>query len=211
LLTKGQNAGILIFVAATPTAARRRLSNAERRTELLEAGIRLFSDRGVWDLSASELARQAGASKALLFHYFGSKRAYYVAVVQQIADRVAALTVPNPRLPLDMNLRVAVGAFVDFVEDSPAVYRLLRGAMDGDDEVRAIAERVRLLEVERIIEELGVAEPSAKLRTAIYGWIGFVETATLHWADHGGFDKEQLVEMFVGTAGTVLDLAREEV
>ncbi len=197
-------------MAETAPRTRRRLANAERSAELIEAGVRLFAERGVWRLSAEELARQAGASKALLFHYFGSKRRYYVAVVQAIADRVAALTVPNPRLPLDMNLRVAVGSFVDFVEEDPAVYRVLRGAMDGDEEVRAIAERVRMLEVERIIEQIGLENPSAKLRTAIYGWIGLVETATLHWADHGGFAKDELVEMFVRAAESVLEQVRDD-
>jgi AcrR family transcriptional regulator len=74
-------------VAAPPRAARERarLQVDERRTQLLELGLRLFTDRSYDELSIDDIARAAGISKGLLYHYFPSKRDYYVEVVRRAA------------------------------------------------------------------------------------------------------------------------------
>jgi AcrR family transcriptional regulator len=50
----------------------RNLSRA-RRTQLLQAAVRVISERGLCDTRISDIAERAGASSALVIYYFGTK------------------------------------------------------------------------------------------------------------------------------------------
>ena len=79
---------------------RSRLAVDERRAQLLELGLRLFGTRPYDEVSIDDIAADAGVSKGLLYHYFGSKRAFYVATVQHAAAvLLEALTSVDQDLP----------------------------------------------------------------------------------------------------------------
>ena len=80
-----------------PTRAR--LSPEERRSQLLDLGVRLLATRSLDELSIDLLAEQAGISRGLLYHYFGNKHAFHEAVVRRAADDLVAQTAP-PAAPL---------------------------------------------------------------------------------------------------------------
>ncbi len=61
--------------------AYRRLQRDERRELLLERATELFARHGYDGLSMSQLAREARISKALLYHYFPSKRRLFEAAL----------------------------------------------------------------------------------------------------------------------------------
>ena len=134
---------------------------------------------------------------------------YFLAVVREIAGQLEDATRMDPRVPVEINLRLLVDSFIAFVRDNPAVYQLLRGTYGGDAGVRDIARETRLLEVERMLELLAVAEPSLQLRTALHGWVGFVEATTLTWVEHRGFAETELIEMAMQAAAPILAMAKE--
>jgi AcrR family transcriptional regulator len=70
-----------------------------RREALLETGLRLFSANAFDELSMDDVAAEAGVAKGLLYYYFGSKRGYYVAVVEAaISDwRTASTPISRTR------------------------------------------------------------------------------------------------------------------
>ncbi|MEY3014468.1 MAG: hypothetical protein RIT45_3203, partial [Pseudomonadota bacterium] len=72
-----------------------RLQREARRAQLLELGLQVFADTPFDAVSVEDVAQRAGISKGLLFHYFGSKRGYYVATVQAAASALLEIT----RLP----------------------------------------------------------------------------------------------------------------
>ncbi|HMI71933.1 MAG TPA: helix-turn-helix domain-containing protein, partial [Solirubrobacteraceae bacterium] len=76
-----------------------RLENDERRRRLLELGARLFTEHAYDEISMSQIARAAGISKALLYHYFPSKRDYFVATLAGGAEELRARVEPDPDLP----------------------------------------------------------------------------------------------------------------
>lgn len=51
---------------------------AERQEAMRSAGLQVFAKHNYAKASMEEAARLAGVSKALLFHYFGSKREFYL-------------------------------------------------------------------------------------------------------------------------------------
>ena len=193
-------------MARSKTAApRQRLSVEARKEKLVEFGRRFFATHGYDELSVEELAAQAGVSKALVYHYYGSKHGLCVATIDDVARRLELSLAPPPGLPLEEALRASLRAFVLFVRDNSAIYRtLLRGGIGNDPAVSQILERVRQSATALILGLLGKSRPSPTLRIALAGWIGFAESATLAWLEHRGVDADGLVEVLVDALAAVL-------
>lgn len=80
--------------AGPPRGARQRLSEEERRAQILRATIQVVALHGFEAASASLIARQAGVSKGLIWHYFADKtdlmQQAVVETIRVIRDEVAA-------------------------------------------------------------------------------------------------------------------------
>ncbi len=177
---------------------RKRLELDERRTQLLELGLELFSNRSYHDVSIDDIAAAAGISKGLLYHYFPTKRAFYVATVRQAAGGLVAATEPNMNLPARERAYAGMSAYLDYVEAHAFAYQaLLRSGVGVDEEVAAIIEDTRSRISERMQRVLGLAAPRPIFRTLFRAFIGSVETASLDWLDHRDVDREQLLRMLL--------------
>ena len=75
-------------------ASRTRLTPEERRSQLLDLGVRLFARRSLQEVTIDLLAETAGISRGLLYHYFGNIGGFHHAVVQRAADELIAITAP---------------------------------------------------------------------------------------------------------------------
>jgi AcrR family transcriptional regulator len=86
---------------STPT--RQRLSEAERRGQILQATIAVVARQGFEAASATAIATQAGVSKGLIWHYFDDKtdlmRQAVVEAVRSIRDEVVARVDPDQPVP----------------------------------------------------------------------------------------------------------------
>ena len=71
---------------------RRRLSPDDRRAELLALGAEVFGQRPYDEVRIDEIAERAGVSRALMYHYFPDKRAFFAAVVKGQADQLFETT-----------------------------------------------------------------------------------------------------------------------
>src|SRR3954447_17312608 len=71
--------------APSPPPPRRRRTAGDRRAQLVEIGLELLPTTPVQELTIDEVARRAGISRSLLFHYFPTKREYYTAVTRAAA------------------------------------------------------------------------------------------------------------------------------
>src|SRR5919199_2218344 len=100
------------MVPQAPAApARRRLPVDERRAMLLELGLRLFGARGLDEVSVEDIAREAGVSAGLLYHYFGSKREFRHEVTAHALGRLTVVTAPDRTLPPGERLAAAPVAY----------------------------------------------------------------------------------------------------
>src|SRR5881275_2483349 len=93
-----------------------RLDVDERRRRLLHLGTDLFARFSYDELSMARIAREAGISKALMYHYFPSKQAYFAAALEDKAAELASLTAPDPSRPPLEQLTDALEAFLGWVE-----------------------------------------------------------------------------------------------
>ncbi|MEO3785946.1 TetR/AcrR family transcriptional regulator [Actinocorallia sp. B10E7] len=178
---------------------RRRLSVDERRDELIEAALELFSRKAPEEISIDDVAATAGASRALVYHYFGGKQELYLAALRSAAGRLSELlSEPMEGTPL-VRLEKALERYFDFVEEHAAGYlAMLRGGpASAFGEVSEIVESTRMLLLDRILREFGIEVPGPVLRVTLRGWMSLVETSALDWLEHRDLPREELQSLLV--------------
>lgn len=186
-----------------------RLENERRREDLIRLGRELFSVHPYDALSVDDIADAAGISRGLLYHYFDSKRDFYVAVVRTAADEMREVTEPDPDASPLEQLQQGLSAYFDYAEHRAEGYRaVVQGGIGADEEVRQIADEIRALNAQRILDSLGARDPRPALRLAVRGWVGLVETVTLDWLDHRDVDREQLILELMRALNSSLAMAR---
>jgi AcrR family transcriptional regulator len=175
-----------------------RLDVDERRRQLLELGTELFARHGYEELSMARIAREAGISKALLYHYFPSKQAYFVAALEQAAAELAQATEPDPEKSPVEQLAGSLDAFLAWVETHMGAYDKLIRSVGAVPEVRELVERVRDETAERILAGLP-NEPTPELRAAVRGWLWFMDGVVLDWIEHRDLDRRRIHGLLLGT------------
>ncbi len=187
----------LLFVSEP---AYRRMPVDERRRELLELGARLFAHHSLAELSMAEIAREAGISKALLYHYFPSKRDFFVATLQRAAEELRERTEPPADLPPAEALAHSLDAFLAWIEENEVAYRKLLESAGGEPEIGAMVAEVRDRTSERLLSGLGFADDAAppKPRTVTRAWLWFMDGAILDWLEHRDLSRTELRDLLLG-------------
>jgi AcrR family transcriptional regulator len=177
----------------------RRLQVDERRRQLLERGAELFTSHPYEKLSMSRIAHEVGISKALLYHYFPSKQAYFEETLNTWAEQLRERTETNLDLPPVEQLTSSLDAFLSLVEENATAYRNLMRSAAGVPEIRELIEEVRRKTAQRILEGLYPAkEAPPKARTAVSGWLWFMDGACLNWIEHRDIEREDLRDLLLG-------------
>ena len=146
----------------------------------------------------ARIAREAGISKALLYHYFPSKQAYFVAALEQAAAELAQATEPDPEKSPVEQLAGSLDAFLAWVETHMGAYDKLIRSVGAVPEVRELVERVRDETAERILAGLP-NEPTPELRAAVRGWLWFMDGVVLDWIEHRDLDRRRIHGLLLGT------------
>jgi AcrR family transcriptional regulator len=176
-----------------------RLQVDERRRQLLEAGTRVFTERSYDDASMAEVARAAGISKGLLYHYFPSKRDLFVATLEAAAAELQEITQPDPSRPVAEQLVAALDAYLAWIDQHSDSYAKLLESASGSDDVRSYMAQVRGGTVERILATLVKDGDPVAVRTALHGFLWFMDGACLDWLANRDLTREQLRDMLVAT------------
>ncbi|MFN2392577.1 MAG: TetR/AcrR family transcriptional regulator [Pyrinomonadaceae bacterium] len=71
----------MIKELGTNEAVTSRMSGDERRSQILQVAIRLFSQNGFNGTTTKEIARMAGVSEAMVFRHFATKSELYHAIL----------------------------------------------------------------------------------------------------------------------------------
>jgi TetR/AcrR family transcriptional regulator len=67
----------------------------QHKQAVLNSGKKAFSQKSYGDVSTEEITRNCGISKGLLFHYFGSKQAFYFSCLESSLETLSK----EPALP----------------------------------------------------------------------------------------------------------------
>jgi AcrR family transcriptional regulator len=117
-----------------------RLSAGERKQAIVEAAIRLFSEKGFHGVTTRELAHAVGVSEPVLYQYYQNKHELYAAIVESKSREVACnLGTPQSLVAdLDQDDRTILCGIANKItrwyEDDPALNRLLLySALEGQE------------------------------------------------------------------------------
>ena len=102
------------------------------RAKICEVAEALFAERGFDGASIREIAEQTGATKALIYHYYQSKEALYLSLLEKEVSEVVTqleLIAANPDSPED-KIRHVVAVFLGQFQSHPQGFLLVQRAID---------------------------------------------------------------------------------
>lgn len=182
-----------------------RLGVDERRRQLLEAGSALFAEYAYEEISMAQIARAAGVSKPLLYHYFPSKLDLFKAAMSDAAAELAAVIEPVGEGTPATQLAASLDAYLGWIEAHARTWTKLMQSAASIPEGRDLIEGFRGRTMEMVLAGLSTQSPTRPaLRTAVQGWLGYLDAAILDWATHGDLPREALRDILLSAFGAAL-------
>ena len=190
----------------------RRLDPDARRAEILEAALRIYAERPYAEVSASELAREAGVARGLLNHYFGTKRGLYLEALGVLLTIPEAAATDLPGRTRTERAGAAVDWFLDTVVARRGLWLSVGvGGAGGDPEVDAVVERADEIAAERVLVALvpehdPASDPAGDvvLRARVRAYFGLVRAASREWLVRGSLDRAGVRDLLVTTLVALL-------
>src|SRR5579862_574992 len=121
-------------------SAHPRMSGEERRHQLIEVAIDLFSRKGFAGTTTKEIAAAAGVTEAIIFRHFATKQDFYKAILDyKCAGSCAEGWLAETERYMDAGddkglFRYLVSSIIQFHRDEPRFERLLlHAALEGHE------------------------------------------------------------------------------
>jgi AcrR family transcriptional regulator len=183
------------MTAAPAEPGRSRRSADDRRAQLVAIGLELLPTTPVQELTIDEVARRAGISRSLLFHYFATKRDYYTAVTRAAARALEEHLVAGPGTGTAEQVPGMLDRYVGWVE----TYReshlaFVRGAAGGDPWVAEIYEETRERLVDVALQALGLPD-DVRRRQLVRSWFAFTEDLVGQWTREPAMTRDELLAL----------------
>lgn len=136
--------------------------------KILDTAERLFAKKGFASVSMNEIANAAGASKANIFHHFGSKKDLYIAVARRcMSDCADEMTCAlNGAAGFEERLRAFARGHLDRLFTRARVTRLISRALleEGERLGRDLAEKVLCENFSRLVNVITEGYQTGALR-----------------------------------------------
>ena len=200
--------------AKDPVAPRR-----DRREDILRASLHLFAERGFHGTSMRDIAREAGITEGLIYHYFASKRDLFRAIIEEHSFLPLLRTLPELAQQLDLRalLIVLARGFFDVLRQNTKLTRLLlqevqvfpeeKEAFFADAVGQSITELGRILDARMSARARSQVDPQVAARLFFNALLAFFVEQEILGGKHMLPADEQvyvdhLVDMFVKRLGT---------
>jgi AcrR family transcriptional regulator len=177
---------------------------------MLEVAGRSFAARGFHAVSMDEIAKQAGISKPMLYHYFGSKEGLYVAYVRQQGRALLAgmRDATEPDASPAERLWEGTLAFLRYVDEHRPGWALLyrEAVSQGGPLAAEIAElRARIAAiVHRLLLSADGPAASETSEMLAHAFVGAGESVANWWLEHPEEPREHVAKLLVRLAGGAL-------
>jgi TetR/AcrR family transcriptional regulator len=181
------------------------------REAILAAAMDLFAEQGVGRVSMSRIAAQAGITKSLIHHHFGSKQDLWNAVREQgMGEYLMAQRELLLNRPADANLFVdSIDTYFRYLQRRPTLVRLMAWmAVDPESAAEKQVDEVLELGVQRLEEGklAGLVSRDVDSQAAIMSFLGTIE----RWfVNRGMFFGEMTEEQVAALDETFLNTIKQ--
>lgn len=199
----------------TPESGRR-LAPDQRRAELVTVARRLFALHGYSAVSSSDIAHAAGTARALINHYFGSKRGLYLETVRQVLLFPPSVAENLPPTSTEERVSICVTRWLDSAERDRDTWlsALVLAEIGRDDDVAPI-----LLEADEIATNLllhaammsDVVAGRTELRGMLRAYGAMLRSATHEWLAYDTFSRDQVHTVLTSSALQLLHVVFPQV
>ncbi|MCC8242965.1 TetR/AcrR family transcriptional regulator [Saccharothrix luteola] len=191
-------------------AQRRRMEPDARRAEILSAARTLFGANGYAQVSTSDIAAEAGVARALINHYFTSKRHLYLEVVRQMMVVPASVSERLPPTTAEERLSICVDRWLEVVERNKEMWLSAIGleTLGNDPEIEQIMLEADEIATDRVLEAAllaDVTEGRDKLRAIIRAHSGMLKAASREWLVRGTLSRGDLHVILTRTVLHLVD------
>ncbi|MEZ5042939.1 MAG: TetR/AcrR family transcriptional regulator [Saprospiraceae bacterium] len=150
-----------------------------------EAALEVFAKYGYHSASITQIAKEAGVSKGLLYNYFASKEELLQSIVQEAmeANEASWLKSLESDLPPFEKLKKATENTIDLVKSNLHHWRLLTALSFQPDVFKSMEEMLtakRVEYIQKIAElfiQMGIAEPEKE----VFYFGAFLDGIFLHY------------------------------
>lgn len=170
-------------VDALPSA-RARLPAAARRRQLLDRALEVFAANGFHGTAMSDVADAAGVTKPVLYQHFGSKRALYLELLDDVGGQLQAAIVAATAAAGGPRHQVEAGfaAYFHHVKEQRSAFRLLFGSGARlDPEFAEAVRRVEAAVADAVADLIDAGLDPTHRRILAVGVVGLAESTSRHW------------------------------
>jgi AcrR family transcriptional regulator len=174
-----------------------------RREKVLEAALEVFAERG-YQASMGDIARAAGITRTVLYHYFDSKQALLLAVLDSQTTELLRAVAPvmSSDATLKERAREAVDAMLTFAEQHPRAWRVVFGNPHEDqpEVLEALAQVHETMMTTGAIlvasdaAALGFEADSIEGRIMAEALLGSGVAVMRWWLEHPKVPREQIAD-----------------
>ncbi|CAM2865982.1 TetR/AcrR family transcriptional regulator [Actinomyces slackii] len=158
----------------------------------MAVGLEIFATGSLMQVSVNDIAKRAGASRALFYHYFPTKQDLVRAIVAHEISQVE-------KLAGEESIEDVITAYVAYVQGRPMGYQALHVAgLEKNDAVIGEAIQASREHFEALLLHLlGIPDSDVQARFALRTWTSMMVATCLEWQNHPEIDRETVVGMMV--------------
>jgi AcrR family transcriptional regulator len=155
------------------------LAAPERRRTILDGAKRVFARRGYHDTNISHICEDLGIARGTLYQHFASKKDVFVAIVQEMLDRLREVVAREPPIEIPEGMKLTREQVLKFVASSSrrmfeAVFAdeaslriLVREAVGLDVGIDAILQAIDALVIDRFASDIAAAQEAGVVRADV--------------------------------------------
>ncbi|MFL5851760.1 MAG: TetR/AcrR family transcriptional regulator [Solirubrobacteraceae bacterium] len=173
---------------------------ADRRADILEAARRVFADAPYGSVNMADVADEAGVSRALVNHYFGSKRELFLETLRVVAELAPYAVRTDLDLPIEEMVARNADSWLDHVEANLNTTLAIAGAgpFGADPNSERLIGEIRDELVDRMFyNHFGDVEMPPTVRLVLRAYTGLFEVAARDWLITGQATREQVRALLV--------------
>jgi len=105
----------------------RETNKTKNRQAIIEAGIRIFIDKGVSETTVRDIIRSTGLASGTFYNYFNSKEEVLVAIFDDFAKEIGRTVRDDNVEPKNFEefLRIKLTRFFKFVSSKPEIFMIM--------------------------------------------------------------------------------------